>query len=58
MENEETPTPNAEDLEKRLKEGSLARRLVSAYRAHADHASRLKAIRLVVDQRCSELRGK
>lgn len=52
------PTTNAEDLEGRLKEGSLARRLVSAYRAHTDQASRLKAIRTVVGQRFSELRGK
>jgi hypothetical protein len=53
-----TLTTNAEDLEGRLKEGSLARRLVSAYRAHTDQATRLTAIRTVVEQRLSELRGK
>lgn len=53
-----SPTPNAEDLEGRLKEGSLARRLVSAYRAYADQAARLKAVRAVVEERLGELRGK
>jgi hypothetical protein len=49
---------NAEELEGRLKGDSLARRLVSAYRAHADGAARRQAIRLVVEQRLSDLRGK
>jgi hypothetical protein len=48
---------NAEDLEGRLKDGSLARRLVSAYRGHPDHSARLQAIRMVVAQRLNELRG-
>ena len=49
---------NADALEKLLKDGSLARSLVIAYRSETDPTTRLQAVREVITKRLEELRGK
>lgn len=53
----DTGAQNAALLEASLKEGSLARRLVAAYRSSSDTQARRKALEEVLAQRLQELRG-